>query len=696
MTLSNSSLKSNIDKLSNINKSKLKVLLPELVGNKYTDKIDTYIDELSDDEYNAFIQILKEASVGSTKTIDSITYEDYEEIPVDIDTFICDPRYLGRSTGNGDNIYPYWREKLRQVFDPDSQIVEFIESGAIGLGKTTIAVIGVSYILYKLLCLRSPATYYNLMEGSKIAIAIFNIDLSHGYGQGYSKLQTTLKLSPWFIEHGTLLGRGSAQIEDCLKNGESVSDDVLDKLTYNPGKDIHILVGSRSSNFTGFDVFAAFLDEMNFYEKGKKDTDSVEEFTQLEVMKVYTNIKRRIESRFMMNGTVPGIIFMVSSKKSEHSALELYANKVATDPHVLISDEPIWKVKNYPGRYCGVNFKLVVGDKYNKTKILGDDEDPKVYTDQGRRIIDVPIEHKQAFELDADQALTDIAGIAIVSGGRFIDASKYTECISKTRKNAFTSEIIVTDMYMPNNIYDYFDIERIPYEIRILPMYLHIDGSKNNDKSGIGLVAKDDKIVETTRLISGQIVKVKDIRYKVVGATSIKNSPGMQIPYRKFLDLAIYLRSKGLKIVGISMDTFQSLYLLQDFTANGFNAKEISMDRTPVPYRQFRTALYENRIELIQNSLLENEFTELLENKQTGRVDHPDAGSKDAADGVTGAMYNASISFDKTAASYSSVASAQNTILDEQLNESHSGMIPDGIVKDSDMFDEINDLLKDY
>lgn len=256
-----SSLSDNVSKLSDINKSKLKALLPDLVGNKVSAQLYEYIDDLSDVEYNAFIQILKEATEGSKKTINEITYTDYEELPVDIDTFIEDPNYLGRSTDNGKAIYPYWRGILRTVFAEDSQIVEVCETGAIGLGKSTIASIGLAYIMHKLLCLKSPATYYNLLEGSHIAIAIFNIDLSHGYGQGYSKLQSMLKLSPWFIKHGSLLGRGANQVAEDIKNNEYVSSDVLDRLTYTPGKDIHILVGSRSSNFTGFDVFASFLDE---------------------------------------------------------------------------------------------------------------------------------------------------------------------------------------------------------------------------------------------------------------------------------------------------------------------------------------------------------------------------------------------------------------------------------------------------
>ena len=64
----------------------------------------------------------------------------YKEVPVDIDTFISDPMYLGRSTRNGESIYPFWKDKLNEVFNtPDSfqkQKDMIVLNTAIGVGKT--------------------------------------------------------------------------------------------------------------------------------------------------------------------------------------------------------------------------------------------------------------------------------------------------------------------------------------------------------------------------------------------------------------------------------------------------------------------------------------------------------------------------------------------------------------------------------
>lgn len=45
---------------------------------------------------------------------------------------------------------------------------------AIGLGKTSISVIGMAYLLHRLLCLKNPQEYYNLQGNSKIVFTFFN------------------------------------------------------------------------------------------------------------------------------------------------------------------------------------------------------------------------------------------------------------------------------------------------------------------------------------------------------------------------------------------------------------------------------------------------------------------------------------------------------------------------------------------
>lgn len=250
-----SDILSKIKELPLESKKKLKEIMPSLQSNVFDKLLMDQIDSMNDEEYNVFLELLVEAAEGSSQLHDDLVMEDYDELPIDISTFISDPEYLGASTGNGSNIYPYWKSTLARIFANDSTIVEVILSGAIGIGKSTVALIALAYILHRLLCLRTPAKHYNLLEGSKIAIALFNISLDQVYGIGYDKLQSLLKLSPWFLHNGTLSGRNANKVKALLEEGKSVPPSLVADLTYYPGKDIHIIVGSQESHFTGYDVF---------------------------------------------------------------------------------------------------------------------------------------------------------------------------------------------------------------------------------------------------------------------------------------------------------------------------------------------------------------------------------------------------------------------------------------------------------
>lgn len=174
---------------------------------------------------------------GSSDLYNEMLDEDYEELPVDIDTFIENDMYIGKITQQGTTIYPYWREKLRQIFDPNHNFNEIIFTGAIGLGKTTIAITAMAYILYQLLCLKNPQKFYGLQGNSKIVLAFFNVNLDLSYGVAFKKLQSMLMESPWFLEHGTVVGREE-------KNKR-----------YYPDKGIEFKVGSQDTHGLGQDIF---------------------------------------------------------------------------------------------------------------------------------------------------------------------------------------------------------------------------------------------------------------------------------------------------------------------------------------------------------------------------------------------------------------------------------------------------------
>lgn len=55
------------------------------------------LDGLSEAERQVALEILNQiATTGESETLDQLKYGDFEEIPVDIDTFLDDDRYLAK------------------------------------------------------------------------------------------------------------------------------------------------------------------------------------------------------------------------------------------------------------------------------------------------------------------------------------------------------------------------------------------------------------------------------------------------------------------------------------------------------------------------------------------------------------------------------------------------------------------------
>lgn len=111
-----------------------------------------------------------------------------------------------------------------------------IFTGAIGLGKTTIGIIGFAYVLYNLMCLRNPNEYYGLPPKDTITFSLFNVTLDLVEKVAFKELKQHLHASPWFRSHGTWVGKGATA-------------------KYVPNKNIEIVIGSKDNHTLGQHVF---------------------------------------------------------------------------------------------------------------------------------------------------------------------------------------------------------------------------------------------------------------------------------------------------------------------------------------------------------------------------------------------------------------------------------------------------------
>ena len=189
-------------------------------------------------------EVLREfAEQGRSDILDTLYDTDYDERPVDFIQFITDDAYLGKTTRNGEFLYPFWSKEIQKIYSlPDVSEVAF--SGSIGIGKTTAAVLAMVYHLYKIMCMKDPQAFFNLSPGSEITYAFLNNTLSSSYGVAYKTFQAFIQESPWFLKHGKIAGRTTPE--------------------YYPEKGFGFIVGSRPQHTLGKHVIAAIMDEVSF------------------------------------------------------------------------------------------------------------------------------------------------------------------------------------------------------------------------------------------------------------------------------------------------------------------------------------------------------------------------------------------------------------------------------------------------
>lgn len=589
------------------------------------------LKNLSEEERNVVLEIMQQFSMsGESKIYDDLIYADYEEIPVTIEQFVDDYNYLGNawhdSEGNS-KLYLYWRKELKKLF-PDNistSVNNAIFSGSRGRGKSEIAVLIMAYQLYRVMCLKDPISYFHLKPTEKIVFAFMNIKLALAEEIGVSKFQNTIQSSPWFMSHGELEGRNTK---------------IWVPKKYNNQVAIDIKIGSQADDLMGLPIHTCFFDEVSF-----QRNQDIEKQKQ----KAYNAIDTAIggmKTRFVYKGKNPTLLILASSKRSEKSFLEEHMKKKleSEKENVYISDGSVWEVKP-KGTYKEEIFKVAIGNKFLQSVVIKEDEKVDTYIEKGYKILDVPLDFKPDFLDDIDRALCDFAGISSSEISKYINAQAVNDIIVDTYQNPFTKEEIEVGNGADDKVqyYDFFDLNRIDSRNKSKPLFIHLDMSISGDMTGISGVWITGK-----KVADNENNQAKDLFFTLAFSVSIKAPKGHQISFEKNRNFIRWLKRQGFKIRKITSDTFQAYDLQQQLKAEGFDCEILSVDRVDpsshicVPYQYFRSAIYEGRIKMFRDKNLFSEITDLERNINTGKVDHPDGGKKDASDSFCGAVFEAS------------------------------------------------------
>lgn len=584
---------------------------------------------------------------GDTSIASALSAQRWKWTPVDMDTFLDDPYYLGESSKT---LYPKIRADLKEAL-VSGRYREMVLTGGIGYGKTTFISFAVARMMYEISCLRNPQEAYGLSAGSEIVIALISKSLHVARQVMKTAVEDKLKISPYFQEHF----KGSANRD----------------VTHYPNNVMLVIGSCNSERVLGMNVVGGAMDEANFMTtKGQVikeaggEKKSIAQYDLAE--KVYASLIRRIKSRFLKAANdLPGIMVLASSATTVNSFTDRKIKASLNDPAVFVRDYANWMVKPQEN-FSGETFQVVVGNGGLRSRLLPKDtpqEEKQYYKDAGCRIIDVPMEYIDDFQRDLELAIRDIAGIPTHAISAYIHRLETIDAAIQRYENLRDHRALghpcTSSEYTMNTDFDFMwgnicskgkrrlkgGYEEWTWRPKNAPgrsRFIHIDTSLSGDSTGFVMGYVDRMVEVVRRNESGQTYS--DLAPFIVIDLMLRVNPpqGDQIFLPDVRRMVYEIQEHGFHIASLTCDSYQSAEMIQQMKRRGVKADVLSVDRTTEPYDALKSALYEERIAFYEYPPLINELKTLEYDSVRGKVDHPVAGSKDVADALAGVVFGLS------------------------------------------------------
>jgi hypothetical protein len=306
--------------------------------------------------------------------------------------------------------------------------------------------------------------------------------------------------------------------------------------------------------------------------------------------------------------------------------------------------------------FDAAKFWVLVGNDKVSSKILDPGEERQFLENpqEGTVVFEVPEDFRMDFQSDLEGAIRDIGGIATVSVNPYIQRrDTITSAIDSSRKHPF-SELIYDPARKGSFMWDQMiaaRTERVPggqtetlNRPRLNPMApraVHIDPSLRGDATGLVMAHIGGWKDVVRRADDGSKFMERAPIYVVDLALKIIPPMGGEIVLGELRHLIYDLTRHGYMITGASLDSFQSADTIQQLKSQGYRAEICSVDTSPDPYDNLKTAFYEGRVSMYHYQPLISELEALQEDRRgkKRKIDHPQRGSKDVADSLAGVCF---------------------------------------------------------
>ena len=533
--------------------------------------------------------------------IDILDGEEFDERPVDLRTFVTGKEYLGLPPLSE---YQYTLiEKSSQIYKQSTLVKlfgeregedrykqtcnEVVAQLGKGSGKDYCSTISVAYIVYLLLCLKDPASYYGKPPGDSIDIINIAINAQQANNVFFKGFRNRIVNSPWFIG----------------KYFEKASE-----IKFN--KNVTVYSGhSEREAFEGYNVLVAVLDEISGF--------ALESTTGHDQAKtasaIYEMYRASVDSRFPDYGKV----ILLSFPRFKNDYIQQRYDEIVAEKETIQRVHKFKVDPDLPDNTQGNEFEVywdedhIVSYRYPRVYAI---KRPTWEVNPTRSIDDFKI----AFYRDPIDAL-----------GRF--ACMPPEAIDAFFKSREKIEKAFSNLALGIDQFGRFEDWFVPIEDK--DYFIHVDLAQKHDHCAVSMAHINRWVnVKVTDNYSqpAPIVEVDAVRYWT--PTTDKS-----VDFAEVRDYILSLRSRGFNIRICTFDRWNSHDMMQQLRQYGINTETLSVAKKH--YDDMAMVVLEERLSGPNIKLLIDELLELRIMRD--KVDHPRKGSKDLADAVCGSIYNA-------------------------------------------------------
>ena len=532
--------------------------------------------------------------------IDILDGEEFEEKPVDLRTFVNDPKYLGLPPlseyqyiliEKSSQIYK--ESTLKKLFGEDEGHIRFKQTAnevvaqlGKGSGKDYCSTIAVAYIVYLLLCLKDPATYYGKPPGDSIDIINIAINSQQATNVFFKGFRSRIDKSPWFV--GKYYSKAS-------------------EIQFNKAITVHSGHSEREA-WEGYNVIVVILDEISGF--------AIDNTTGHDQAKtgsaVYDMYRASVDSRFPDFGKV----ILLSFPRFKNDYIQQRYDAVVGEKETVIRDHKFKMYEEMPDGTSGNEFEI----QWEEDHIISY-KIPKVYAikrptweiNPVRKIDDF----KTAFYTNPTDALSRFACMPPDAVDAFFKSREKVEKAFNVGQLAVDNFGRLEEWFLPDPDKKY---------------YIHVDLAQKHDHCAVTMAHVNKWVnVKVTDTYSqpAPIVEIDAVRYWTP-------TPDKSVDFTEVKDYILSLKTRGFNIAICTFDRWNSHDMMQQLKQYGINTEILSVAKKH--YDDMAMIVAEERLIGPHIPLLIDELCQLRIMRD--KVDHPRKGSKDLADATCGAIFN--------------------------------------------------------